>query len=65
MEPVAPCKDCPEREIGCHERCEKYQTFRKDRREFNSQMQAISNYDAYLTERKAKIRDNIDKKKKR
>lgn len=25
----APCKDCPEREIGCHARCEKYQEYVK------------------------------------
>ena len=24
----APCKDCPDRKMGCHGRCEKYLAFR-------------------------------------
>lgn len=24
---IAPCKDCPERVLGCHSTCEKYQAF--------------------------------------
>lgn len=23
----APCKDCPNRQIGCHSKCEKYQEY--------------------------------------
>lgn len=26
-----PCKDCPEREVGCHARCEKYKAYKEDR----------------------------------
>ena len=26
-----PCKDCTDRHIGCHSKCEKYQAFRKQR----------------------------------
>ena len=26
---TAPCKNCGDREIGCHSKCEKYKTFRK------------------------------------
>ena len=29
----APCKNCPDREIGCHSRCNKYLEFRKKRDE--------------------------------
>ena len=25
-----PCKDCKDREIGCHSKCKKYLTFKKD-----------------------------------
>ena len=25
----APCKDCPDRAVGCHSTCTKYQEFRK------------------------------------
>lgn len=27
----APCKDCPERHMTCHERCEKYLAYRQER----------------------------------
>lgn len=31
----APCKDCPDRRVGCHSTCEKYLAFRKERDELN------------------------------
>lgn len=31
----APCKDCPDRVVGCHGTCEKYIAFRKYRDELN------------------------------
>ena len=24
----SPCKDCPDREVGCHSKCSKYKVFR-------------------------------------
>lgn len=33
---TAPCKDCPTRYIGCHNRCYKYQAFRQARDEYNA-----------------------------
>lgn len=27
---IAPCKDCPDRHIGCHSECEKYLSFKAD-----------------------------------
>lgn len=29
LKPVAPCKDCERREVGCHAECPEYQAFRK------------------------------------
>lgn len=55
MQPVAPCKDCQEKELGCHDRCEKYQEFRKTRREFNQKMSEFGIYNSYVADRKAKI----------
>lgn len=26
----SPCKDCPDRQVGCHGSCEKYAAFRAD-----------------------------------
>lgn len=31
----APCKDCPDRLVGCHSTCEKYITFAKEKRQQN------------------------------
>ena len=35
----APCKDCPDRKVGCHSTCEKYLEFRKERDELNETIQ--------------------------
>ena len=32
---TAPCRDCPDRSEACHDRCEKYQTYREWRVEYN------------------------------
>lgn len=29
----APCKNCDQRKLGCHDRCEKYQEYNKYREE--------------------------------
>lgn len=65
MQPVAPCKDCPEKELGCHDRCERYQEFRKTRREYNKKMSEMGIYNSYVADVKAKIHDTMQKKKKR
>lgn len=26
----SPCKDCPKRVLGCHDRCEEYQKYHKE-----------------------------------
>ena len=31
----SPCKDCPNRYLGCHDKCYKYQAFRQARDEYN------------------------------
>lgn len=30
MKITAPCKDCPDREIGCHGKCKKYTLFTEE-----------------------------------
>ena len=32
---IAPCKDCPNRCLGCHNKCYKYQAFRQAHDEYN------------------------------
>lgn len=31
----APCKDCSDRQVGCHSTCEKYIVFSKEKRQRN------------------------------
>lgn len=35
----APCKDCPDRHAVCHDICEKYQAFRRERQEISRKRQ--------------------------
>ena len=28
----APCKDCPDRHLGCHSQCEKYKAYTEERK---------------------------------
>lgn len=35
--PNAPCKDCPDRVLGCHAICEKYIIFKEKLNEYNQQ----------------------------
>nr|DAH24695.1 MAG TPA: Protein of unknown function (DUF4051) [Caudoviricetes sp.] len=30
---TAPCKDCPDRQLGCHAACDRYRAFRAERDE--------------------------------
>lgn len=41
----APCKDCPDRHLGCHGTCEKYQEYKKRHDEEVAALQ--SEKDAY------------------
>lgn len=34
----SPCKDCPDRVLGCHDRCEKYQAFDKANKDRNEKI---------------------------
>lgn len=34
---VAPCKDCRDRELGCHSKCIKYMEFKKQQDALNKQ----------------------------
>ena len=40
QKPKAPCKDCKEREVGCHIRCEKYQQYVADNETYHRELNA-------------------------
>ena len=51
MQPVAPCKDCQEREPGCHDRCEKYQEFQKKNAAERDRRYRENEVDRYIGEK--------------
>ena len=34
----SPCKDCMDREVGCHSTCEKYIKYQKEKDEYNKKV---------------------------
>lgn len=59
----APCKDCPDRQVGCHSTCEKYLTFRKERNELNESIykqreKEYAEYQRYVQSLKRKDKQN-------
>ena len=54
---VAPCKDCPDRQMGCHGQCEKYQTYRAlqtEENEHNHMIKSCMKTDKRWFEREAR-----------
>ena len=55
MIPQAPCKDCKDRHLGCHGKCEKHQAFLKERGRYNLELAKQQGYNVYISEQKKKI----------
>ena len=36
IRPEAPCQECKERVLGCHDHCDKYMDFRKRQDDYNA-----------------------------
>lgn len=53
----SPCKDCEEREIGCHSVCEKYQDYFKRNEERKQRIRdskkALTDYRGYVNSRRS------------
>lgn len=46
----APCKDCPDRQVGCHSTCEKYIEFKKEADEQRQERIARSEINQFVRE---------------
>lgn len=54
---TAPCKDCPDRQLGCHGTCEKYQEYRRKRdEEAVAERQRVDSYCDMYAYKKDKVR---------
>lgn len=58
----APCKDCPDRQVGCHSTCEKYITFAKEKRQQNETIKKAKHEENLKFSRMAKKYARLDKK---
>lgn len=47
----SPCKDCEDRNVGCHSKCEKYIEFKRMRDERKTENKIKREYDYYLAEK--------------
>lgn len=57
---MAPCKDCTERYVGCHNECVKYKEYKaKIKKEKEAKMQIVSKYMDYRFSRKTMLNDRI------
>lgn len=54
MKPKATCKGCEKREVGCHDRCEEYQNFKREMREWQFNLDKIRNDKAYFDDKASK-----------
>ena len=56
---MSPCKDCEERHVGCHSKCEKYAEFRKEvneKREALREQQKLEEFSVVSAIRRCKHR---------
>ena len=58
MRPKAPCKDCENREFGCHDKCDKYKAFKEEHLQYNLQIAKIKDANVYFDIR---AKDNANK----
>ena len=59
------CKDCQNRTVGCHARCEIYQKYAEERAQINKARQAEHNKDFLELRRHNEFKDLMIKKRKR
>lgn len=58
-----PCKDCPDRELGCHDYCEKYKKVKAKRQADKDRFNEDKNYRDYLRDQRNKrLREKARKK---
>ena len=54
MNIVPPCKDCPDRHLGCHDRCEKYQAYKKAKLSYKEELSKSKSEYAYYADKRRK-----------
>ena len=60
---VSPCKDCPERFVGCHSSCERYKQYRSELDAFKAIRAADKDERAFASEIKGAVKRLRDHKR--
>lgn len=57
----SPCKDCPDRYLGCHSHCEKFKVYEEDKSKMQYELRKQANKEngiiAYEVQRAKRIRE--------
>lgn len=51
MKPKPPCKDCQNRYVGCHGKCDAYKRFKQEQNDFKDELGNMHGKMAYFNER--------------
>lgn len=60
-----PCYQCTRRKVGCHEQCEDYTAWQRNRQAARDKKRQEQDADAVLIENSIKIRDKMLERKKK
>lgn len=60
-----PCYQCTRRKVGCHEHCDDYGTWQRNRNAARDKKRQEQDADAVLIENSIKIRDKMLERKKK
>lgn len=64
---TAPCKNCPEREIGCHSMCDRYIRYAKQREKIREKrmQEQLADPTVFLSESAKKVKWDLYKKRRK
>lgn len=57
----APCKDCPDRQLDCHSKCERYKAYQEEREAYREKKKQATMADCYIIQKVRKLKKG-DKK---
>lgn len=64
MPTSSPCKDCPDRQLGCHSLCEKYLAYARERDKINRNRQVNLGVTETIIKGQTRMRDPSRRRRK-
>ena len=59
----APCKDCKDRYLGCHDKCDRYKEFKSRKTALNEVIRKAKQEESFEIEKHARLRKIANNKK--